>query len=259
MWPRVELSEETLRRLLEPKLPPDDSEVSLRSLALSDLYLACACVSGNVLAIELLDQHYLAKLPTLLKLSAVQLDEVCQKVRIHLLVGLDGAQPHLKGYSGRGRLMNYIKVIASRMALPRAGAQEQETWQEIVLEELESIPSPRPSPELEFGRRRDRFAFNQCLRTSFDALPEEHQDLLRMNYIEGISTTALAVVFGVNQSTISRRIKDVRRELYEKTKRCLQDKLGLTSEEFRSLLSSIRSQLEFGGDSSEDEDPPPEE
>jgi RNA polymerase sigma-70 factor len=51
-------------------------------------------------------------------------------------------------------------------------------------------------------------------------------------------------LFGKDQSTISRWLKDVRERVYEETKRRLQERLRLSSQEFESLMSAIQSKFD---------------
>jgi RNA polymerase sigma-70 factor len=51
-------------------------------------------------------------------------------------------------------------------------------------------------------------------------------------------------LFRVNQSTVSRWLKSARQAIYEETRRRLQERLNLSSQEFESLLAVIDSQLE---------------
>jgi len=252
-WPQVVLRAEVFVPHLIQRLPEARAGSLLvpllEQLALADLYLACACVHGVPAAIETLERHYLAKLPALLgylKLPAAMLDDVCQRVRIHLLLGTTDAGPRLAEYTGRGALLSWIRVIAARMALKhKQGTSVRERPDENVLAALEALPAPGLDVEFDLIKRRYHREFRQAVREAFAALSSEQRHLLRLHLVDRLSTTEMGPLFRVNQSTISRWIKSARQAVYEETKRRLQERLGLSSHEFESLLADLESQLDL--------------
>jgi RNA polymerase sigma-70 factor, ECF subfamily len=250
-WPRVDLHADVFVRYLAQRLPEKSVDVPLERvlarLILTDLYLACACVHKVPGALEALERHYLERLPAslgFLKLSAATLDDVCQTVRIHLLVGTAGSGPQLGEYKGVGTLPSWMRVIAARMAY-KQGTPVREMPTENVLAVIESLPVPGPDVELELIKRRYRSQFRQAVREAFATLSSEQRQLLWLHFIDRMPTTKMGPLFGVDQSTVSRKIKSARRAVYEETKRLLQERLGLSSHEFKSLLKVIDSQLDL--------------
>jgi RNA polymerase sigma-70 factor, ECF subfamily len=98
---------------------------------------------------------------------------------------------------------------------------------------------------IELIKRRYRREFRQALYEAFAELSSEQRYQLRLHFIEKLSTTEMGAMFYVNQSTVSRWLKNARRAVHEGTKRRLQERLGLSSNEFTSLLNAIESQLEL--------------
>jgi RNA polymerase sigma-70 factor len=250
-WPQLAVPADVFVRHLTRLLPESSEERLLgpliEQLVLADLYLACACVNHIPESIETLERHCLAKLPGRLgslKLPTSTLDDVCQSVRIHLLLGTAQAGPRLAEYTGRGTLLSWIQVIATRMAL-RQGASARETPDENVAAAIEAMPAPGLDADLDLIKRRYHREFQQAVREAFATLPGEQRQLLRLHFIDGLSTTAMAPLFGVNQSTISRKLKSARQVIYEETKLRLQACLGLSSREFTSLMEVIESQLDL--------------
>lgn len=249
-WPGVNLPAEVFIRHLAQRVPVASAGHSLTQLidqlALGDLYLACACIHQMPSSIDALESHYLAKLPTLLRYlnqPPMVLDDICQAVRIHLLLGTPEAGPQLAEYSGRGALLSWIRVVAVRMALKqRASTREIPT--ENVLAAIEALPAPGPDAEGEFIRHRYRREFREALLEAFALLSSEQRYRLRLHFIDQLSTTEMSVLFGVNQSTVSRWLKSARQAIYVGTKNLLQERLGLSSKEFTSLVNVVRSQFE---------------
>jgi RNA polymerase sigma-70 factor, ECF subfamily len=250
-WPRVDLPADVFVRHLARRLPESGAGSPLAPLleqvALADLYLACACVRGVPAAIETLEREYLEKLPATLaylKQPGTVLDEVRQLVRIHLLIGTNEAGPRLVEYTGRGTLPSWIRVIATRMAHKQV-APPQEQPEENLLAALEDLPSPGPDAELALIKRRHHREFRQATREAFSVLSTEQRHLLRLHFIDRLSTTEMAPLFRVSQSTVSRWLKVARQAVFEETRRCLQRRLGLSSHEFSSLLASLDSQFDL--------------
>lgn len=248
--PSVDLPADIFVRYLAERLPEDCVDVPLERvlerLMLSDLYLACAYVHKVSGADKLLERHWLEKLPTFLtslKLSPMLVDEVCQSLRIHLLLSTVEGGPRLAGYTGRGTLMSWMWVIAARMARKQR-TPNWETPTENAFAELEAVPMLGADAEFELIKRRYRPEFRQALREAFAALSSEQRLLLRLHFIRRMSTTKMGPIFGVDQSTVSRRSRTARYAVHDETKRRLKERLGLSTDEFESLIKAIESQFD---------------
>jgi RNA polymerase sigma-70 factor (ECF subfamily) len=251
-WQQLPLPADVFVRHLARQMPAGNAGSSLalllEQLELADLYLACACMQGVPAAVEALEHQYLEKLPSLLsylRLPTALLDEVCQQVRIHLLVGTtDATGPRLGDYTGRGSLMSWIKVIAARLAL-KHGSSARETPEEDVIEAIKNLPAPESSMELDLIKRRYRHEFHQAVREAFAAISSNQRHLLQLHFVDGLSMTEMGSLYRVNQSTISRWLRDARHSVYEGTKNLLKERLRISSREFESLLAAIESQLDL--------------
>ena len=249
-WPEVTLPAEVFVRHLAERLPAasEGGELwpRLEALALVDLYLACACARGEPKAVEALERYYLSKLPgqlAHLKRPPVEIEEVCQRVRLHVLVGTDEARPRIAEYTGRGSLLSWLRVVAVRMALKQHPAKAAEP--ENVNAALGALPAPGADAELDLIKRRYHYDFRQAVREAFAAVGSEQRHVLRLYFLDQLTTTELGKVFGVNPATVSRWLKSARRAVYEETKRRLQERLRLSSQEFASMLAVLDSQLDM--------------
>ncbi|MCY1015905.1 sigma-70 family RNA polymerase sigma factor [Pyxidicoccus sp. MSG2] len=252
-WPRVALSDEVFVRHLAQVLSELDTERSLpqalrqlfESSNLAGLYLACACIHNVPAASETLERDILARLPALLdsKLPPTVVDEVCQEVRIHLLVGT-GTGPQFALYKGQSSLLSWIRVIAARMGLKRV-APVREMVEDGVLAAIEAMPTLGNDAEIELLKRRCLQEFRAAAREAFSTLPDRPRYLLRIHFIDGLSTIELGKLYGVDQSTASRWLKSARQAVYEETKRRIKERLRLSSHEFESLLIDINSRLDM--------------
>lgn len=246
-WPQVDLPADVFIRHLARLLPKARAESPLAPLVekldLEGLYLACACVNEVPVAVKMLELHYMAKLPGLLgylKLPTATLDEVCQLVRTHLLVRTPEGGPRLAEYTGRGALLIWMRVIAVRLAL-RQGASVREVPDEHALEAIVDLPALGMDAELAHLRRRHLPEAYQAMRDAIAALSRDQRYLLRLHYKDQLPTTRIGPMYGKDQSTISRWLKEARENVHQGLKRRLQERLRLTTQEFESLMEAIQS------------------
>ncbi|WNG28191.1 sigma-70 family RNA polymerase sigma factor [Cystobacter fuscus] len=249
-WPRLDLSYQVFAAYLLQRLPPAAPEIPLAQvldkLHIADLYLACACVYNVPEAVPTLEQHCLRRLRDSFHPPSSSLDDVLQMVRVHLLLGTSTTEPKLPTYRGKSKLSSWIRVIAVRMHLHQnQKALVDERPEENVIKALAALPTPGPDAELGLIKSRFQRHFNQALRESFAALSHEQRNLLRFYYIDELTTTELGKLLGVAQPTASRRLADARAAVYEETRRRLQERLRLSSQEFESMLNVVRSQLDL--------------
>jgi RNA polymerase sigma-70 factor (ECF subfamily) len=249
-WNPVELPAGLFVRHLAERLPqasPDSSiEALLEPLSLSELYLACACARGLPSAAEVFEQHYLAKLPALLaylKQPAALVDDVCQLARVRLLLRTPESEPRINDYTGRGALLSWVRVTAVRIAL-KLQAADKPAPDEDMADVLDALPAPGVDAELDLIKQRHQSELRQALREAFATLSPDERHLLRLYFVDRLSTTELGALLRVNQSTISRWVKSARQSIYEETRRRLQARLNLSAGGFQSFLSVLDSQLD---------------
>jgi RNA polymerase sigma-70 factor len=250
-WPTVALPAEHLVKHLAERLPAasPDSPLAprLASLSLAELYLACACLRGLPSAIELFDRNYLAKLPALLrgpKQSDAMIEDICQLARMKLLVPTPEGAPKIGEYTGRGALMSWVRVTALRIAIKQQ-AGEKPAPQQDADTVFEALPAPGVDAELDLIKRRYHTEFRQAMLEAFSSLSPDERHQLRLYFVDQLSTYEMASLFRVNQATISRWLKSARQRIYEETRRHLQSRLGLSTQEFTSFLAVLDSQLEL--------------
>jgi RNA polymerase sigma-70 factor (ECF subfamily) len=249
-WPQVSLSAEVFVTHLAMKLTQAEATGHLEELLeewnLPDLYLACACMKEVPAAWEMLEATYLSKVAMWLgprRISKDELSEILQTLRINLLMATPKAGPRLATYEGRGPLERWIRISVVRVAI-RQGAWPREPSEETDLALMEAIPAPQPNAEFALILSRYLPEFRQAYQESLIELPSDQKLLLQMRFMKRLSTTQLGELFDVDQSTISRRLKSVQDDIYEAIKRRLKERLRLSSHEFESLFSAIRSQLD---------------
>lgn len=250
-WPTVVLPAELFVTHLAERLPeaPPTSPIEplLASMALEDLYLACACLHGVKAALEVFDRDYLAKLPGLLrssKQSDTMIEDICQLARMKLLVATPEGSPKIAEYAGRGALQSWVRVTVTRIAIKLQSAEKPATDQDADTV-FSALPASGVDPELDAIKRRHHGDLRHAMREAFSTLSDEDRHLLRLYFVDQLSTYELARLFRASQPTISRRLKSAREAVYQGTRRHLQARLGLSERDFQSFLALLDSQLEL--------------
>jgi RNA polymerase sigma-70 factor, ECF subfamily len=250
-WPSVMLPPERFAAHVAGCLPASSATAPLAplvsALSLPDLYLACACLQDVPAAHEAFERNFLARLPERLrslKLPDAVIDEVRQRVGMKLLVASAGHAPGIGDYTGRGALMSWVVVIAGRIA-NKLRAQEKPAPDDDAEALFRALPGQGLDPELDVMKRRHHDAFRQAVREAASTLSDEDRHLLRLHFADRLSTYEMAPLFRVNQSTVSRWLKRVQQHVYAETRRRLQDRLGLSTEDFQSFIAFVDSQLDL--------------
>jgi RNA polymerase sigma-70 factor, ECF subfamily len=250
-WGEVNVPPERFAGHLAGRLPPTCAgrpvSEALEQVRVAELYLAFACALELPAALHALEENYLRSLPAMLshlKVPDATLDEVCQRLRVHLLVRDGAATPRIAEFAGRGTLASWIRVAATREAL-KLKAGEHAGGDDAGAAALEALPAQGRDPELDLIRRRYARELRQALAAAVATLTADQRHLLLLYFGDRLSTTALGKLFGVNQSTASRWLQALRQSLYEATKLNLKERLGLSSRDFESLLAVLDSQFEL--------------
>lgn len=245
-WPGLALPAEQFMRHVAERLPAKNEgrslEQVLKSIHLADLYLACACAAGVPGAIEAMEREYLARVPGLLerqRRAPEIVDDVCQKVREALFL-----RGRISTYSGEGKLMSWIEVVAKRLANKegRAGGNAPSS---------SAGGAPEQSGDLERDVIKKGLLdeLQVALRAASSTLSVEQRELLRFYYRNGKSETELAKIFNTSQPTISRKLSKAKELIFMETRESLQRRLQLSASDFESFIDEIRSRwldLSFG-------------
>ncbi len=221
--------------------PVDGAEPDPANAA--DLFLACAAGQGDPAAIELLETRYIAPArASVRRLDARPefIDDVMQELRAKLLLP---PEPRILKYGGRGPLLAWIRVAATRIAVDSLRA----------VRELVGRDAPDPDgleqvdfgPEVQLLRVAYREAFQEAMTAAVAALSPKDRNLLRRHLIEKMTLEEMAVPYGVHPATVARRLMALREQIATAVRDHLavrrRSKDGATSLE--SLAQAIRSEL----------------
>jgi RNA polymerase sigma-70 factor, ECF subfamily len=218
---------------------------ALRQMHTTDLYLACACVRGDILAFAAFEDLCISRLDRVLSKMGIAADvttEVKQDIRTRVLVG-DSGHAQIADFSGRGDLRGWVHVMAVRQALKRQCRIRREVPLDDDDEMLQRIALPA-DPELAYAKRIYRQEFKQAFEAALRDLPDRDRLLLRQHYIDGSTIDELGRLYHVHRSTAARLVDRARLALLEATRARMMSRLDVHPEELDSILRMIRSQLE---------------
>lgn len=242
-WPDLDVPAADFLAFLAPRL--GDGPDPLVGLHLADLWLACACDRGDEPALAAFDRVHLAQIDRAvagLGASPSEQVELRQVVRVRLLVARDEAGTRIAGYTGRGSLSAWVRVVATREA---ARLLRKERRHEPAEDDaLARVLAPEASPELDYLKRLYRDEFKAALQTAVAALSDRERLLLRQHALDGLSIDQLAVFHRVHRATTARWIAAARKAVLDGTRRVLTQRLRLRPTEFDSILRLIDSQLD---------------
>lgn len=249
-WPQVQLDPELFMTHLAQRLPGSTPERHLEALLgqlrMEELYLACACLHQVPMAAETFEQHYLRKLPRLLRhreRSASSIDEICQLASVKILVASEEGPPKIAEYKGVGDLQSWVRVIAVRIAL------RQRQGSEVAPEEPDSdLPDPiqlSEDPGLRFIKQHHQEDLRHAFREAFASLSDEDRYLLRLYYVDRLSMYKMEPLLRTSQPTISRRMSQIREKLGTEIRRHLHARLGVSAKDFQSFINLVDSQFDL--------------
>lgn len=224
-----------------------DLQAALGNLSMTGLYLACACVHGVGEALQRFDLTVIQRIPAFLASMRVTnsfAEDVQQEVRRKLLIAVDDNPPGIAAYSGRGELANWVRAAAVRTALSmRRNKNEQHERDDGSL--AERMTEYTEDPAIESMKRQYGPAFKRVIQQAISELPPDSRTLLRMYYVDGVTTTQLGALYSLNQSNMSRKLIKIRSELFQAARRQLRAELRLSDSAFEELSALVLSQLDL--------------
>nr|AYM53770.1 DNA-binding regulatory protein [Cystobacter sp.] len=244
-WPTLKLPDEAFMRHLARHLPAGKASEVMRILNGADLYLACACATGESSALRAFEQHILRHIPARLgALSPSMVEEVLQVLRERLLVGSEEAPPKIASYGGRGPLLTWVGITAARIAGELVDRNGREL---LVTEPPEAFARMLASgnPEHELLREDARQLLVEVVRKAVEALPERERTLLRLHHFHGFTMDRLALMYGDSRSGVARKVSSAREQLLERVRAELTPRLKHDHLATESLLGLVRSQLDI--------------
>jgi RNA polymerase sigma-70 factor len=203
-------------------------EIYLKSLHLEDLALACACADGVEAAWEFFVEHYRQELRAaaraILRTSGTGDMVRAEELADSLYADLYGVSPTGSGrrkslfeyFHGRSKLSTWLRaVLAQRhVDLLRTG------WRTVSLETEEDeaprelTPSADPQP-VDPDRERYLARLDAALSAAIGSVAPRERMLLACYYLDQLTLAEIGRTLGEHESTVSRQLDRIRRELRE--------------------------------------------
>jgi RNA polymerase sigma-70 factor (ECF subfamily) len=241
-WPGLALTDAALAAHLAERDPPTAEHDA-------DLYLATALASGDRAALAAFEARLVPEIDAALRrlrLPGGAADEVKQALRVDLLVGPDGV-PRIADYAGRGALVGWLRVTATRHGLKLLRqTQREETLDEILLDHWpDATPNATANPERRHLRTTYTADLKRAVGEAFAALEVRQRNLLRQHLLDELTIDELARLYRVHRATCARWLADARADLGRHTRKRLTDALGVRGDELESLLRFLDSDIEL--------------
>ncbi|RKH20055.1 sigma-70 family RNA polymerase sigma factor [Corallococcus sp. CA047B] len=244
-WPGVTVDPVPFVRFIAERLPAGASGgAALESTSVTDeLYLAFGCLRHHPVALRLFEHTYLREVGAFVSgvdRSPAFVDEVRQHLREKLFTG---SEPKIAEFTGSGALGGWVRVAALRIALnlKRSEARAESTAREPI----ESAMGDDLGPELNHLRSRYREAFAEAVRAALGQLTDRDRTLLRLYHVESLSLDAIAALYRVHLSTVSRWLSRAREQVAESTTRHLCERLGVGASSVDSIAALVVSQVDL--------------
>jgi RNA polymerase sigma-70 factor (ECF subfamily) len=222
------------------------SSAGAAALHAEDLYLCCAALLGDAAAVRALrDGHHAVVISYLrtIDTSAQFVDDVEARLWDSALTRSAEAPPKLLSYSGRGPLASWTGVVAQRIALTLRRHEAAETRAlHLAATEARLVGT---DPELAFVKASLRDAFQRALTDALMVLDDRQRMVYRLHIIDGLTVEAIADMYSVVRSTVTRWIAAARAAIIDEAKRLLRDEMRLPAEDFESLARLLASQLDL--------------
>jgi RNA polymerase sigma-70 factor (ECF subfamily) len=241
-WPAVAIGDDAIAARLA-RLLRDDPGASLDELHAADFYLATALAAGDAGALRTFE---LALVPEIqvalrrLRLAAAAVEEIVQALRLELLTGDDAK---ITSYAGRGGLVAWLQVTATRKAFKLLRHTVRERPLDEVL--LDHWSDPAPGPAARHLAATYTAALKTAIQGAFGELEVRPRNLLRQHFIDELTIDDLARMYRAHRSTCARWLAEARAELTRRTRKRLIEALGVRTAELDSVLRFLDSDIEL--------------
>ncbi len=209
-----------------------------------DIYLAIAAVAGDTAAIaacEQIGRREVEFAASRLRATPSQAEETRSELGRLMFTAEGDRACAIAGFTGRGDLRGYARVIVAR-ALAR---RMQRDRREVTLDDqVMDAFAPTAAPEIALLREQYRPQVDAALRACIAALSDRHRAVLRYHLIEGWSIDQLGERYGVHRATAARWLTAAREDLGARIRAELADKLAIPESQVDSIVALVTSRIE---------------
>ena len=212
-----------------------------------ELLLANAALSGEPSALRAIDTFIVAEAKHAaqhLRSGPSFADELAQQVRQRVLAP---PEPKLAEYAGRGSLKKWLRATAMRLGLNLMSFEgRHRTDGDDDDDALGQLQASAASPELALVKAETAAHFTEALRVAFTKLSPKERNLLRLYFLDGVSSAQLAQTYGTHRVTVTRWLASARATVIEAAVSQLRSLGVLSTASAGDLHWLVRSQLSTG-------------
>lgn len=243
-WPQLRLAAGVFLPFLARRLPPDSPGTKeLARLKLGDLFLLCAYTRGDSRAVVLLERQYLDRVDAGMQRLGVPralIEDVRQFLHQRLLSSEQGVAWNLR-YSGRGALVRWLYVVATRMALDVLRREGRLVTIEDVHLEGAMLAEDHETAYLKLHYRE---AFKAAFQAAFHELSHRDRNVLRYSILDRLNIEQIGAIYHVHRATVARWIAGAREQLLAGTRVLMLQRIKGADVNFESVMRLIESELE---------------
>src|SRR5882757_1745142 len=230
--------ERSVRKVFTPgTVTPQKLQNYLCALHLEDLALAIACAEGA----EAPWEHFFAAYRPYLRAAAAAIlrrpaasAEACDLAdslfsELYGLAGGKGAERSLFRYfHGRSSLKTWLRAVLAQRHIDsiRAGRRFEELAEDETGDGPQTTLLGPPTQPVDPHRERYLASFTRALQTALDRLDPQEKERLRLYYAEEKTLAEIGRLLGEHESSVSRHLDRVRRDLRQAVEEILRNGIG---------------------------------
>lgn len=205
-----------------------------------DLTMVWAVLEGHALALSEIDD-LIESASRRAAGRAIEPAELAQRVRTRLLVAAKGQTARLSTYDGRGRLKSWLWTATKLELLQATRGLGQAPAEDI--DEMAGLASAGRSPEGNARSAKDSRLVSRALRDALEVLEARERTLLRMRFVDGVSTEELGRMFQVHRTTAQRWIETAQAKIMAAMRAKLEQQARLARGEVDSLVGEVAASI----------------
>jgi RNA polymerase sigma-70 factor (ECF subfamily) len=217
----------------------------LDTVAIEDLYLACACARGTPGAAAAFESRFgktIRRAVSRVLGGAADRDEAVQRARQALLVGTGGAPAKITQYLGHGPLESWVGVAAIRLAVSLGRSEGTERR---VRDKAAAALTRTADPEILCMKSELRRELEAAIEEAMARLADRERLVLRLYLVSGMTLSAIGKSLGVSQSTVSGLLVKARHSVLSSVRRSLGKRLNVSRGDVASIARLVASQLDI--------------
>lgn len=212
-----------------------------------DVVLAGAALAGEPAAVAALDALIVSEARQAaqhLRAGPAFADELAQQVRQRVLAP---PAPKLADYTGRGSLKKWLRASATRLGINLASFEGRHRSEADDDDEaLGQLQTSAATPELAVLKAEAAEHFKEALKVAFSKLTPKDRNLLRLYFLDGVSSAQLAQTYGTHRVTVTRWLASARAQVVDAAAAQLKARGVLSTASVSDLHALVRSQLTGG-------------